>query len=71
MYASPRLVLYGTKFLNSELAADFVDFLGMMASQSMSDCAIFSGFQSLLVSQGRQNYQISTARANKSCRRND
>jgi hypothetical protein len=57
--------------LNSELAADFVDFLGMMASQSMSDYAIFSGFQPLLVNQGRQNYQISTARANKSCRQID
>jgi hypothetical protein len=71
MYTSPRLVLYGTKFLNSELAADFVDFLGMMASQSMSVYAVFGGIQHLLVNQGRQNYQISTARANKSCRHFD
>jgi hypothetical protein len=71
MYTSPRLDLYGTKFLNSELAADFLDFLGMMASQSMSDYAIFGGFQPMLVNQGRQNYQISTARANKSCRHID
>jgi hypothetical protein len=57
--------------LNSELAADFLDFLGMMASQSMSDYAIFGGFQPMLVNQGRQNYQISTVRANKNCRHID